>query len=45
VVVVLPPPQLNVAPVVVDDAVSVTLVTKQVNVAGTAMLAFGGVMF
>ena len=40
---VLPPPQLNVAPVVVDDAVSVTLVTEQVKVAGTAMLALGGV--
>jgi hypothetical protein len=43
VVVVLPPPQLNVAPVVVDDAVRVTLVTEQINVAGTAMLALGGV--
>ena len=43
VVVVLPPPQLNVAPVVVDDTVRVTLVTEQVNVAGTAMLALGGV--
>ena len=42
-VVVLPPLQLNVAPIVVDDAVSVTLVTEQVNVAGTAMLALGGV--
>ena len=42
-VVVLPPPQLNVAPVVVDDAVRVTLLTEQVNVAGTAMLALGGV--
>ena len=41
---VLPPPQLNVAPIVVDDAVRVTLVTEQVNVAGTAMLALGGVM-
>jgi hypothetical protein len=30
---------------VVDEAVSVTLVTEQVNVAGTAMLALGGVMF
>jgi hypothetical protein len=30
--------------VVVDDAVSVTLVTKQVNVAGAAILALGGVM-
>ena len=45
VVVVLPPPQLNVAPVVVDDTVRVTLVTEQVNVAGTAMLALGGVVF
>jgi hypothetical protein len=29
--------------VVVDDAVSVTLVTEQVKVAGSAMLALGGV--
>ena len=43
VVVVLPPPQLNVAPVVVDDAIRFTLVTEQVNVAGTAILALGGV--
>jgi hypothetical protein len=45
VVVVLPPPQLNVAPVVVDDAVRITLVTEQVNVAGTAMLALGDIVF
>jgi hypothetical protein len=29
----------------VDDAVRVTLAAEQVNVAGTAMLALGGVIF
>ena len=43
VAVVMPEPQLNVAPPVVEDAVSVTLVTVHVKVAGAAMLAFGGV--
>jgi len=37
-------PQLKVAPVVVDDAVMVTLVTAQVSVAGGAMLTLGGVI-
>ena len=37
-------PQLKVAPVVVDDAVIVTLVTAQVSVAGGAMLTLGGMI-
>jgi hypothetical protein len=37
-------PQLKVAPVVVDDAVIVMLVTAQVSVAGGAMLTLGGVI-
>jgi hypothetical protein len=37
-------PQLKVAPVVVDDAVMVTLVTAQVSVAGGAMLTLGGMI-
>ena len=45
VAVVLPPPQLNVAPAVVELAVSVVFVFVQVNCAGGAMLKFGGVMF
>ena len=45
VVVVFPPPQSNVAPPVVDDEVSVTLVTEQVSTAGAAILAFGAAMF
>jgi hypothetical protein len=41
-VVPLPPPlQPYVTPGVVDEAVSVTLVTKQFNVAGVAILMFG----
>ena len=40
-----PPPQLNVAPTVVDDAVSVTLLVVQVSVAGVAILAFGVAIF
>ena len=42
VAVVTPPPQLNVAPLVVDAAVNVVDVTAQVNVAGVPILAFGG---
>ena len=42
---VIPPPQLNVAPVVVEDAFSTSLVVVQVNTAGAAMLAFGVVIF
>ena len=42
---VLPPPQLNVAPPVVDDAVSVSLTVVQVKTTGAAMLAFGAVLF
>ena len=40
---VLPPPQLNVAPAVVDEAVNVWLVLTQVKTDGVAMLALGGV--
>jgi hypothetical protein len=43
--VVIPPPQLKVAPPVVDEAVKVSLVKVQVKTAGTAMLAFGVVIF
>ena len=45
VVVLFPPPQSNVAPAVEDDAVNVTLVNPQVNIAGAAMLALGVAMF
>ena len=42
----LPPPQLNVAPAVVEVAVKVTVVTyAHVKVAGGLTPAFGGVMF
>ena len=43
--VIIPPPQLYATPEVEDDAVSVTLVTEQVNAAGVAILTFGIVMF
>ena len=42
---VFPPPQLKVALAVVDEAVKVTVVNAQVNVAGAAILAFGVAMF
>ena len=42
---VTPPPQLNVAPPVVDDAVNVSLNIVQVKTAGAAILAFGAVIF
>ena len=45
VAVVTPPPQLNVAPVVVEDAVKVSLGDVQVIGAGAAMLALGAIMF
>jgi hypothetical protein len=45
VAVVTPPPQLYVAPAVVDDAVIVTLVVVQVSVVGGAILTLGGVIF
>ena len=38
-------PQLNVAPVVVEEAVMVTLVTAQVKLAGGAILKLGTVIF
>ena len=41
----MPPPQLKVAPPVVDDAVNVSLVVAQVNTPGVAILVFGAVMF
>ena len=43
--VVTPPPQLNVAPVVVDDAVKVSLGEAQVIGVGDAIDAFGLVVF
>ena len=43
--VVIPAPQLKVAPVVVEDAVSTWLIDEQVRTPGVAMLAFGVVMF
>ena len=43
-VVVIPPPQLNVALLVVEDATSVWLVTEHVKTDGTAILALGGVV-
>ena len=43
--VVTPAPQLYVAPMVVELAVSVTLSTVQVSAAGAAILTFGVVMF
>ena len=45
VLVVTPPPQLNVAEGVLDDAVSVTVVTAHVRGAGAAMLTLGVVIF
>ena len=45
VAVVTPPPQLNVALLVVDEAVNVSLVKVQVNTAGVEILAFGSVIF
>ena len=45
VAVVIPPPQLKVAPPVVEDAVSTSLVTVQFKTTGAATLAFGAVMF
>ena len=45
VAVVIPPPQLKVAPPVLDDAVKVSLVFVQVRIAGAAMLTFGAVIF
>ena len=43
VAVVIPPPQLKVAPPVVEDAVNVSLTTAQVKIEGGAMAALGGV--
>ena len=45
VVVVLPPPQLKVAPRVVDEAVKVSVVLVQVKTVGAPMLALGAVIF
>ena len=41
----IPPPQSYVTPGVVDEAVSVTLVTAQVSWAGGAMLILGVTIF
>ena len=43
--VVTPPPQLTVAPGVVDDATRPWLVNAQVNIAGVAILTLGDTMF
>jgi hypothetical protein len=45
VAVVIPPPQLNVAPPVVEEAVSVSEVVVQVKGTGGAMLTLGVMMF
>ena len=45
VVVVTPPPQLNVAPPVLDEAVNVSLIRLQVKTVGAATPALGAVMF
>ena len=43
--VVMPPPQLKVAPPVVEEAVNTSLVVVQVNTEGAATLALGRVVF
>ena len=43
--VVVPPPQLKVAPVVVDEAVNISLMFVQVKTDGDAILMLGAVMF
>lgn len=43
--VVIPPPQLNVTPPVVDDAVKVSLVFVQLKTAGAEMLTLGTAIF
>ena len=43
--VLIPPPQLNVEPVALEDAVNTSLTLEQVSGAGAAMLATGAVMF
>ena len=43
--VVIPPPQLKVTPPVLDEAMSVSLLFKQVNTVGDVMLAPGAVIF
>ncbi len=45
VAVVIPPPQLKVAPPVVEEAVNVSPVFVQVKTDGAATLALGAVMF
>ena len=42
---VIPPPQLNAAPVVVEDAVKVSVGDAQVIGEGAAILALGAVIF
>ena len=41
----IPPPQLKVAPVVVDEAVNVTVNAEQVKIAGGAINALGVAIF
>ena len=43
--VVIPPPQLKVAPPAVDEAVKVSLVFEQVKMLGVEMLAEGELVF
>ena len=45
VAVVIPPPQLKAAPVVVEDATSDKLLNEQVSTGGDAMLTLGAVIF
>ena len=45
VTVVIPPPQLNVAPAVVDEAVKVSVGDEQVIGEGVAILALGAAIF
>ena len=42
---ITPPPQLNVAPVVVDDAVNASIRLEQVSTTGVEMLALGAAIF
>ena len=41
----MPPPQANVAPAVVEDAVSVSKMLLQVKIDGGAIVALGATMF
>lgn len=43
--VVFPPPQLNVAPAVLDEAVKVSLMLVHVSSIGEEILTFGAIIF